>query len=141
MKKIIQITLLLSFALLIACTTTDEKYYSKTRHTPTSPNQVQILAEYPDRPYLEIGEVKAKGNIWADSGDFMSAIRDTGAEMGADAVVVIGNAKTEYNYWDGVHQKKKAIAIKWTAPEGTKIQKQEIPTAPSNSLPTPQPIN
>ena len=133
---------LLTLLFLFACSTIEEKHYSKEAYPATSPSQVEVLTEIPDRPHVEIGEIKGIGSVvYQSAGDVKEDIREAAAKMGADAIILKGNTKVDYDWFQGVSHTKKAIAIKWTAPAGTKTVKP-IEPAPSNSggLPVPQPL-
>lgn len=145
MKKNISIFFPLFLVIILSsCTSIDEKRYSGQRYTPTNPAQVEILTEFPTRPHIEIGEIKGTGSVAYHSASGVNEdIREAAANMGADAIVLRGRSKVDYDFWQGVSHQKKAIAIKWTgAANATKPAPSETPaSSPSNnnSLPLPQP--
>ncbi len=136
---------ILSFAFFSACTTTSEKKYSDHTYTKTNPKNIEILIDYPSRPYIEIGEIKGKGAaLYTGDKDVKDAIRETAADMGADAVILRGKS-LKYDYW-GLNNERKAIAIKWKAGSDSISHEKEAtsstaPASSSGGLPVPQSVH
>ena len=147
MKTCLKMTfsIVAALSLFLGCTTTSEKYYGNPEYSKTDPKNIEFLIDYPSRPYTEIGEIKGKGAaLYTNDKDVKDAIRETAAEMGADAVVLRGKA-VKYDYW-GLNNERKALAIKWkpgsSAPSNDKTSDVSSPASSSSGgLPVPQPVH
>ncbi len=148
MKKSILSSILL--VVLLGCAQiTQKKSYennSTTTTTKTNPDQIEIFAEDPDRPFAVIGAIDGRGALFSGDADLIKTIRNAASEMGADAVILGGKTKKDYDWTPlsgGGYASRKATAIRWTAPAGVKrsTESNSSPTStPPGALPTPQPL-
>ncbi len=150
MKKIIISSLLIVSLLGCAQITQKKSYDNSTSSIKKNPEDIEIIPEEPDRPYAVIGAIDGRGAYFSGDADLIKTIRNAAAEMGADAVILSGKTKKDYDWGPlgGAYASRKATAIRWTAPVGVKrtpSSPSDKNTSPSSNssggLPTPQPIN
>ncbi len=91
--------LLLAFAAVAAlflatgCNTVSvnsNQYLGVQTYPPSDPAQIQILRKEPDRPHVQLGEVRAEpasDNVSAQKIEL--AMRNAAAKLGADAIVIV----------------------------------------------------
>lgn len=86
-------TAVLALFVLTGCNTV---YTTRTqdiggpKFPPSDPAQVQILRVAPTRPHVRLGEIRAEpANENVDVTKIEAALRQQGAQLGADAVVVV----------------------------------------------------
>lgn len=83
----------LTLALLLAgcsfVSTRVQPYLGGPTFPPTDPAKVAILRSEPSRPHERLGEVFAEPSGDPTAGQYEQALREGGAGMGADAVVVV----------------------------------------------------
>lgn len=89
----VNVSLLTVLVLLSGCSqvvATSDPLAGAPTYSPTEPATVQVLRQFPDRPFQRIGEVfiePQSGNPPAAKVD--QALQKQGAKLGADAVVVV----------------------------------------------------
>ena len=66
-----------------------QPYLGGPTFPPTDPTQVEILRAQPTRPHERLGEVFAEPSGDPTVAQYEQALREGGARMGADAVVVV----------------------------------------------------
>jgi hypothetical protein len=83
----------LVFFVLASCGTVRVTKTDKVRYNPTDPNKVEILLTRPEKPYEELGTVKATGfgTSGLDNDKMYSTIRVKVAPLGANAVILSGS--------------------------------------------------
>jgi len=70
------------------------------QYASTSPASVQVLREYPSQPYESLGEVLIEPQTVNGSEERLAdALREQGARLGADAVVVVFDHIVRAGYW------------------------------------------
>jgi hypothetical protein len=79
---------------LASCATVDAtstQYVGAPTFPPTSPTSVQILRVEPARPHVRLGEIQIEGSTdpAPPVAEIEAKLREEGAKMGADAVVVV----------------------------------------------------
>jgi hypothetical protein len=66
------------------------QYLGGPTFPPTNPTNVVILRVMPNRPHIQLGEVKAEpSSTSTDAAKIEAALRQQAAKMGADAAVVV----------------------------------------------------
>jgi len=98
-SRILRLTAILGLVVfLCACVGHDEahRYYLPQRYAAKSPEQVQILHRKPDREFIVMADLQARGRSeeW---------IRKQAAKIGADAVIiaVVGGLYSHSEKWAG----------------------------------------
>jgi hypothetical protein len=77
--KLVLVTL---FGVLGGCASDQaHRIYGNTKYSPRALDEVALLSQAPDRPYLVIADFQSRGESPND-------MRKRGAEIGADAVIV-----------------------------------------------------
>jgi len=91
--KLRNIALLLCVVLLAAaCSSVTVTKTAKGFFEPTDPNNIDILHEFPQRSYIEIGSLSAAGHKPQDTAKMHNALRAKSAALGAHAVVILSQA-------------------------------------------------
>lgn len=86
MKNKILVTLV--GALLVGCASVDITKTGAGYFAPTDPNQVEILATVPTKPYTELGTVTISGFGAKEEAKMHNAIRAKAAPLGATSVII-----------------------------------------------------
>jgi len=58
---------------------------------PTDPGIVGVLHSEPSRPHLRLGEINLEPHVKQSAADLEQQLQDAGAQLGADAVVVVAD--------------------------------------------------
>ena len=64
-------------------------------YAPVDFHRVKLLFGAPDCPYEVIGVVSVDGGTWATPGDMYQKLLKSGAQLGADAVIVTGEGANQ----------------------------------------------
>jgi hypothetical protein len=102
------LTVLAAVAFLTGCQIVDVTKTAKGFHTPTNPNDIEILMTKPERPYEELGTINAVGFHPRDTAKMHNAIRTKAAPLGANAVILTGVGMTQNNKQYAI-----GVAIVW----------------------------
>jgi hypothetical protein len=88
MKLIKCLSVLLAAAFLSGCAVVDITKTAKGFHSPTDPNEIEIVKTRPARPFEELGDVSAFRFSARETAKMHNAIRAKSALLGADAVIL-----------------------------------------------------
>ena len=80
---------------------------------PTDPNNIEVLRTKPERHYLELGTLTTSDWALGDTAKMYNALRSRGAEMGADAVLIISSGQNVDPFWGTTFMWCSAVAIQY----------------------------
>ena len=89
-----------------------QPYVGGPRFPPTDPTRVEILRAEPTRAHVRLGEIFAEPSGQPTVAQYEQALREAGAKMGADAVVVV---------YDQMQVLGTVVSGPWWAPSASPI--------------------
>jgi hypothetical protein len=93
-----------------ATTTAEHTPSAASNYTATSPRDVKILFEKPERKYEVLGYVSGRGTAASTTEDVFNAMKDEASKLGANAILVRSDVQKED---DSFFKKGSALAIRW----------------------------
>jgi hypothetical protein len=72
---------------------------TKAVYSPTDPKAIEILANRPERPFIELASVGVTGVNVNDTAKMHDTLRAKAAPLGADAIVIMSQGITGRYIW------------------------------------------
>lgn len=99
--------------LCCGCSTVDITKTSKGYFPPTNPNDIEILATKPDRPFTELGAISTTGWAPSDTAKLHNALRSKAAPLGANAVIIVSSGMTPTGSFGSMQMWSNGVAIRY----------------------------